>query len=263
MMQPGMEMMRGGDGMEGQMMAAAQQLMSFLPVLPTAGFLLAGYTFITIDRRREGSLSKDDKQAGLKLVLFALMLVSLMGAAGGVETLLHYILSGAKTGSGALKMSLAVLIASGGAFAIFWLVFLPKTNSKEAPQPERFFLGAVAAMAGGKFIAGLGQLTSMLFLSAPWPFTSQSFAVILVNGGLMFFALARFGSLSGWTTPVRQVPPANFPPQGGGYPPQGGGYPPQGGGYPPQGGGYPQQGGGYPQQGGGYPPQGGGGYPPA
>jgi hypothetical protein len=165
------------------------------------------------------------------------------------------------------------------------LMFLPRTNKHEYPQVERFAVGIVAALTGMSTIMGLNTLLSALLGAAPgWPPKAHALANLLVMGGVAFFALNRFGSLSGWTAPVKPTMPVmpqgygqqpGFPPQGqqmppqqqGGYPMQGG-YPPQGGGQmPPQGGGgYPPQGGGggYPPQGGGggLPPPGGGGYPP-
>lgn len=238
--------------------------------------LFAGYFFVFWERRRDDSPLKGDDQVGLKLGLFTLLIVALGYATGGLVSVLWYLLSGTKAGSGLIKSGIASLLAGGIGFAAISFLFLPRTNAKEFDRVERFAVGGVAIASGALALSALNGLLGGLFTSADWKFvTAQDFATLLVYGALFFLTLMRFGQLSGWTVPQRPVMPMQQPP-GGGYPPQGGGgyqqggggYPPQGGGgYPPQGGGgYPPQGGGggYPPQGGGggYPPQGGGGYPP-
>lgn len=217
-------------------------------------FVAASYFLITLDRQRATSTSKDDTQVGIKLVLFGLMLAGVQIAAGGVDTLLSYLLGGAKGDSGPMKVALASILVGVATVAILAKVLLPRTNSATYKQPERFFTGFVALQFGVMALMGLHGVLTALFTSKAWADTSGHLASTIVSGAIAFLALGRFGSLSGWTA---------APPRAAGFPPQaGGGYPPQGGGYPPQGGGYPPQGGGYPPQGGGYPPQGGGGYPP-
>jgi hypothetical protein len=254
--------------MEAALMGSAMQAVSGM-MFGTAAFgvLVLGYFFIFWDRRKEDSANKDDGQVGIKHTLMALMLVGLGIVAGGVDTVVGSLLSGngdvIKAG---IKGGLANLIAGAVAFGGILFLFLPRTNSKDYPQAERFAAGAVAAVAGVAAIFALQGFLSGLFGGTPWAMNAGNLSSLLVYGALGVIALSRFGGMSGWAAPTRA--PAGFPPQGGGYPPQGqggGGYPPQGGGYPPQGqgGGYPPQGGGYPPQGqgGGYPPQG-GGYPP-
>ena len=217
---------------------------------------------LTLDRQRANSLSKDDTQAGLKIVLFALCLFGIGTAAGGLQILLGSVLGGFKEGGAVIKVSLPA-------------------DRRRCTDRRRRVEGAAAAHERGDPQAGRAVLpgrprgpvrnlragcreraaSSGVFMSAPWGVTAQYLA----------------GDRHRWRDPVplgqplrrdlgldaagrarrRWQHPPQYPPQGGGYPPQGGGYPPQGGGYPPQGGGgYP------PQGGGGYPPQGGGGYPP-
>jgi hypothetical protein len=217
-------------------------------------FLAFAYFFLVWDARRTDSPNKDDGQIGLKLVLYFFIIVGVGIAAGGVANLLNYLLSGAKTGTPALKQGLADLIA--GVVPIFAaaVVLLPRTNYKQYTRAARLAYGYLAAFGGFMAFQSLHSLVGQLIMSMPWASTSGQLANLLVFGGIGFFALFRLGSLSSWSAPVRPAPMA--PTHSQGYP-QGGGYPPQG--YPPQG--YPQGGGGY---GGGYgPPQGqGGGYPP-
>jgi hypothetical protein len=229
-------------------------------------FVVFGYFMVTLDRARDGSLSKDDGQVGVKLVLHSFILMGIMMAAGGVTTLVHYVFSGFKGGSGPIKQSIPSIAIGAVAVVVASKAFLTRTNNGTHRQIERFMLGALALVYLGMALMMLDLFVTGLINDMPWEANSGSFAVGVVSTLVSLFAIIRLGSISGWVAPAPPPPPPpqqsqGMPPGGGGYPPQGGGYPPQGGGYPPQGGGYPPQGGGYPPQGGGYPPQG-GGYPP-
>jgi hypothetical protein len=247
------------------------------------GLVLFGYFYIFWDRRNQESANKGDGQIGLKLVLYALGLFSLGMAAGAVAEILGWGLAGAKSAVGMktsapVKSGIASLVAGGGGLAAIMFMFLPRTNTKEYPQVERFALGIVALVAGIGALAGLNAFLQGLFnvhpaMGTAWAPKAHAAAGLAVNGALAAVVLMRFGTMSGWTAPVKPVMPMmqqpGFPPQQGypqqaqmqqqGYPQQPQmqqGYPPQGGGYPPQGGG------GYPPQGGGGLPPPGGGYPP-
>jgi len=241
-------------------------LLRELPAIGTVGAILfvgAAYFLLTLDRQRANSLSKDDTQAGLKIVLFGIVMAGVIMAAGGAQTLLTYVFAGFKGGSGPIKVAIPPIVIGALAVVIVVKAILPRTNAATQRQPERFLLGALAIQFAVLGMISLNGFLTGLFTDVAWGANAGNVAGTVVSAAVLFFALGRFGALSGWTAPVAP-PPMQHPPQGGGYPPQGGGYPPQGGGYPPQGGGYPPQGGGgYPPQGGGgYPPQGGGGYPP-
>ena len=248
-----------------QVMGGAQAVIS--AVLP-AVFVGFAYFVLTLDRQRANSPSKDDTQAGIKLVLFALMIAGVTMAAGGVEKLLAFVFSGFKGGAGPIKQALPPILVGGAVAAAVALAFLPRTNNTTYRQVERYSLGTLGVYYGIALITGLNGVLSGLFAGAAWGMTAPALATVIVAGAVGLLSVLRLGTISGWTAPVR--PQASYPPQGGqgggGYPPQQGGYgqqggyPPQGGGYPPQGGGYPPQGGGYPPQGGGYPPQQGGGW---
>jgi len=246
-----------------------------LGAVAAIGFVAAAYLFVTIDRHRADSPSKDDKQVGLKLVLFGLVLAGVHYAAGGVTGVLAYILGGAKGGSGPMRAAIPSIVVGGAVVFAVYKVLLPRTNAAVQRQAERFMLGLLGLEYSVLAILGIHGFLTALFLDYGWNAMSGSIAWTGVYGAIGFLAISRFGAISGWTMPARPAGPApmQFPPQGpqggnppgGGFPPQGGsGYGPPGGGYPPQGGGYPPQGGsGYGPPGGGYPPQGGGGgYPP-
>jgi len=245
----------------GRGMGELLQLLPSIEALALAGgFVVFAYLVITLDRRRETSPSKDDTQVGIKLVLYGLALAGILIAATGVEGLLSYVLGGFKGGAGPIKGALPPILVGGAAAVAMLTMMIPRTNSKVAPQAERFAVGVLGLVYGSLAIGQTTAFLGGLFNSFPWAMTSGSLAGMLVSGAIGFLAVNRLGALSSWSAPARPAAPMSPP----GYPPQqGGGYPPQGGGYPPQqGGGYPPQGGGYPPQGGGYPPQGGGGYPP-
>lgn len=219
--------------------------------LGAPAFLAFAYFFLVWDARKADSPNKDDGQIGLKVVLYFLVIIGVGFAAGGVALLLNYALSGAKTGTPALKQALAGIIAGVVPIFAVAVVLLPRTNYRQYTRAARLAYGYLAALGGFMSLMSLQGLVSQLIMSAPWATTSGELANLIVFAGIGFFSLFRLGSLSGWSAPARPTPMA--PSHSQGYPPQGGGYPPQG--YPPQG--YPQ---GY---GGGYgPPQGGGGYPP-
>jgi hypothetical protein len=249
--------------------------------------VLIGYFFITWERRRADSPMKDDEHAHLKLTLYALMIIALGIAAGGLVEILGYLLSGAKGGSIRIKGGISHLVSGGAGLVALFFLFLPRTNAKDYPKAEQYASGVLALFAGMMALNSFDDLLSGLFAGGPWLINSAHLSSLLVMGAITAIALFRFGALSGWTVPVRtmpmpqqgypqqgfpqqqqqqqqQVPQQGYPPQGGGYPPQGGGVPPQGGGQPPGGGYNPQGGGGLPPpSGGGYPPPGGGGYPGA
>jgi hypothetical protein len=232
----------------------------FLGATAAIGFIAFAYFMLTLDRGRANSPSKDDTQAGIKLVLWALIIAGVATVSGGVVELLGYMLSGFKGGSVPVKHSLPTILVGALVIVVAAKAFMPRTNNSTHHQVERYALGMLGLGYGLMALFALNMLLEGLFNDAPWGANASSIASLLVALAVAGFSIPRFGGMSGWTAPVAPPPmaPPQYPPQGGGYPPQGGGYPPQGGGYPPQGGGYPPQGGGYPPQGGGYPPQGGG-----
>jgi len=249
-------------------------------MLIIAGFavLVLGYFYITWDKRRDDSPNKEDGQVGLKLAIYALMLVSLGLFAGALADVLGYVISGAKGGSVVIKSGIASILAGGGGFAAGFLLLLPRTNTVQFGQAERFAVGSAMLAAVLAAVFGAQEALQQLFGVGPagWQPKAYAIAEAAVAGALAFLATSRFGALSGWVIPVRPVAPAVAPQAG--YPGQSAGpygqLPPGAdpgyqnagpGGYPPHG--YPQQpnqGGGYPGQaphGGGYPQSAQGGYP--
>lgn len=243
-------------------------IVAFVPIL-----LLAAYFFSFWDKRSDDSASAGDNQVLLKLTLWGLLLASVAMAASGLQLMLGFLFAGAPKGtSGIIKMGLSMIIAGGGMFALVYFLFLPRSNNKDYPRIEKLAFGYVAGISGIITLSLLLGLLNGLFNSMGWKtYTGWRFGGLAVYGALTFVAMMRFGSMSGWTVPVRAAPMAGYAqpmqpqqpmqgyPQQPQQPMQGYGQP-QGGGYPPQGGGQ-QGGGGLPPPGGGYPPPG-GGYPP-
>jgi hypothetical protein len=236
------------------------------PVITGFGALLilAFYFFLIWDARRADSPSHGDGQVGLKVTLYTFYLVAIGYGAMGLVEVLHYLLSGADTGTANLKSGLAGVLAGGVVTVMVWKGLLPRTNHTQYPKAERLAYGTLAATGGVALIGALVTLIDAVIVWPSWLQVSGALARVIVLGLITTLSLLRFGRMSGWVAPQPPPPPPHHPPQGyggppPGYPPQG--YPPPGGGYPPAGGGYPPAGGGYPPAGGGYPPPG-GGYPP-
>jgi len=280
--------------MFGQMLGQASGAFGYLLMLGAPAFLVLTYFFIAWDKRLPDSENVSDNQVGLKLGLFFLALVGLSMATSGLSSFLHYLLSGTKVGTWALKSGIAGVLAGVVVVGGVWFVFLPRTNHAEFPRATRYAFGYVAVIAGMTAALSLNGLLDGMFNSASWSANSGNLANLVVFGGLAFVTLTRFGAICGWAAPPPrqqsfsgpaggfQAGPGGFPggpgpgpgPQGGfpsggqgpgpgpqgGFPPSGGQGPgPQGGGFPPSGGQGPGPQGGFPAPGG---QQGGGGLPP-
>jgi hypothetical protein len=247
-------------------------LLWFLTTAPPC-FALA-YLLLSLDARRDrGNGGAEDGQIGLKVSLYLLLVLGIGAATRGAADVLHYLLSGTKIGSGAIKSGIGGLLAGGTVIFAAQFLLLPRTNHAQHPRVTRLALGYLAAMSGLVTVQALDEFLTALIGGSSWPGNAGALARVLVFGGMGMAATGRLGALSGWTMPVRPVPvppPHGYAPQAGmpGYPPQGGypaaypqapAYPPQGG-YPPAGGGPPPPAGGGPPPGGGFPPP--GGFPP-
>ncbi len=245
--------------MEQMMMQAMQYgvAAAFMPLL------VAIYFFVVWDAHREGSASAGDTQIGIKVAIHVFALVAIVLAAGGVTSIITFVLFKVKSGGSSemIKAGIGNIIVGGGVFFVCWQMLLPRTNWKEHEKVTRLTLGGLAAVSGIIAITTFAAFVSNLIMGARWIPNSMNLSTALVFGAIGFFSLMRLGSMSGWVAPPPKA--AGFPPAagGGGYDPNQGyqQQPPQGG-YPPQGGGGtpPAGGGGYPPQGGGAPPAGGG-----
>lgn len=207
-------------------------------------FSLIIYVVLVLDRRRDGSPSRDDTQIGLKTFLYAALAAAVIFAADGASDLLGFILGGFKGGWSVMRGPLAQIATAGGAAFAIHALLLPRTNHVEKPAAERLGTGLVAVALGGFALYAADVFVDAVLAGDAWLKISGALAMLGVFGGVTVLAVIRLGALSGWHAPPRapampMQPPMTGqpmpPPLGGGYPPQGG-YPP-GGGYPPQGGG--------------------------
>src|SRR4249920_159552 len=122
-------------------------------------FVAFGYFILTLDRQRANSPSKDDTQAGLKLVLYGLVFAGVATAAGGLTTLLGYMLASFKGGSGPIKQALPAIIVGALVVLIVTKALLSRTNASSNHQPERYLLGALGVQFG---VSGIVALDGVL-----------------------------------------------------------------------------------------------------
>ena len=210
--------------------------------------ILAFYFFLTWDAQRADSPNRGDGQIGLKVALYAFLLVAVAIGSFGLSRLLHYVLSGADTGTDRLKSGMAALLTGGLALLMVSKGLLPRTNDAQFPKAARLAYGTLAALAGVSAIGAVFALLYDCLVWQSWVDVAGALSDTLVLALVTTISLLRFGRMSGWVSPQ---PPSgaypSYPPGYGGTPP--GSYPPPQGGYPP---GYPPAG--YPPPGGGYSP---------
>lgn len=252
-------------------------------------FVVLGYFYILLDRRREDSVSKGDGQVGVKLVLCGLVLQGLSSVVGGVVSLLDFILSGFSPTS-TLKAAFAAIAAGAAVAGLSFAVGYRRTNADKFSQVNRFAAGVVTLAAGLFAAMMLAALLNGLMGGGGWAAIRGPLSPLVVYGALAFVAAGIHGKLSGIVSAAPAPAPAAGYGQGYGqqaaYGQQQAGYGQQAGyaqqagqqpagyaspgqaqpGYGQQQAGYAQQQpqAGYGQQPAGYPQSGGqgGGYPP-
>ena len=106
-----------------------KEVFAILGTVAAIVFVGAGYFFISLDRQRATSTSKDDTQVGLKLVLYGLVLAGISIAAGGVTTLLSFIFGGFKGGSLPIRQALPTIIVGALVVVLIAKAMLPRTNA--------------------------------------------------------------------------------------------------------------------------------------
>ncbi len=152
---------------------------------------------------------RGDPQLGLKLVLFFSLLIAVGIVAGACERVLGYLLAGAKAAKGQpgwwpIKQGIAEFAAGSVGIAAILFLFLPRSNHREFPQLERYTYGAVALIATSSSIIELRHVLTGFFGALPgWPAKAHALASLLVTAALGYWALLRFGRMSGWQMPRR------------------------------------------------------------
>jgi len=139
-----------------------------------AGFIAFSYFLLTLDRGRANSPSKDDTQAGIKVVLFALIIAGVAMTATGLDELLAYALGGFKGGSAPIKHALPTILVGALTVVVAAKAFLPRTNNSTHRQVERYALGLLGfAYAMSWLMAQVG-----LMVRTPEVVNNASFIVI-------------------------------------------------------------------------------------
>src|SRR5438552_2914294 len=128
--------------------AFADKIPALIGAFAAIFFVGASYFLLTLDRSRATSPAKDDTQAGLKIVLYGLILAGIVTAAVGLDGLLSYMLAGFKGGSGPIKQALPSIIVGALVVLIVAKALLPRTNAATAHQPERYLAGLLGIEFG-------------------------------------------------------------------------------------------------------------------
>src|SRR5687767_3509180 len=168
--------------------------------------VVAFYFFVNWDARRPDSPYRADTQIGIKVALYAFFVVAIGFAAVGLTKVLHYMLSGADTGTGNLKSGLAGLLTGGIVTVMVWKGLLPRTNDAQFPKTARLAYGTLAAMAGVALIAALVQLVQTVLVWPDWVGVAGTVSDTIVLGLLAAFSLLKLGRMSGWVTPQPPAP---------------------------------------------------------
>lgn len=276
-----------------------------IPGVPSVGFgtfaavaalpvAAAIYLLLFWGKRSAAECSwRDDDQIGLKVIVGTMILMGTALLAGGLQGLLHLLLT-FKNFVSTLKVVLPDLLVGAAVLGGTIMFVVPKTNHGAHPKALRLTTGAIVLVGAIATVMGLDSLLKTVFLWPSWgevadSLTSLVTAVVVMGGAGYMYAKMIGVEVPDIPMPQQQstsqqqgAAQQQYQQQAGyqqqGAAPQQQQYPQQGaqqyqqqqaGGYPPpqQAGGYPspQQGGGYPpQQGGGgsAPPRPGGGYPP-
>ena len=169
-------------------------------------FIVLGYFAVVIDRRRDNSSSRDDHNVGVKLVLFALVIAGVLILVGGLQQLFAWAFGGFKA-TDQLKEAAANFV-TGGFVVMTLIVFaLPRTNSRTAPQVERFALGVIALFTGLTTIGALNDVIRFVFMGEQWPKIGGSLAQVIAHALVAGLSIARLGRLSNWGGASQQAQP--------------------------------------------------------
>lgn len=173
-------------------------------------FVVLGYFYILLDRRREDSISKGDGQVGIKLVLCGLVLWGVLAIAGGLEGLLTFILAGFSP-AGLVKSAFASIIAGAAVAGVAFAMGYRRTNADKFAQVNRFAAGVVTLGAGVYAATSLSMLFNGLIADISWPAIRGPLVPLVIYGALAFVAASIHASLSG----IVSAAPARAPAYGG------------------------------------------------
>jgi hypothetical protein len=158
--------------------------------IPVAGAI---YILLFWGKRSSGECSwRDDDQLGLKVIVGTLIMVGTALFAGGLQSLLHLLLTFKEFVprlKGAMPDLLVGAVVLGG--AIMFLV--PKTNHEQEPKALRLVAGAIALTGAVATVLGLDAFLKTVFQWPDWfavagSFTSLVTALVVFGGSGYLYA---------------------------------------------------------------------------
>jgi hypothetical protein len=172
-----------------------------LSVLPVAVII---YFVLVWDARRAGSPAADDDQIGLKTIGAALTLVGVLMLAGGLQSLLHLLLTFSDF-MDRLKALLPDLVVGALVAMVAVLMLVPKTNADRFPKSKRLTAGAIALAAGTTSVAALADVMRNVISWSAWSPLASSLSQLIVTAVLFAAGMIALGKLSG----VQMAPQAS------------------------------------------------------
>lgn len=190
-----------------------------LSVLPVAVVI---YFVLLWDARRSGSPAADDDQLGIKTIGAALTLVGVLLLAGGLQSVLHVLLTFTDF-LDRIKAAAPDLVVGGFVTVLAAFVLLPKTNAARFPKSKRLTAGAIALVAGTTSVAALADVVRRVIAWPSWSSVAESLTLLVVAGLLFAVGMMALGKLSGVDIgpEVRAAGGSGQPQQSQGFAPQG------------------------------------------
>jgi hypothetical protein len=173
-------------------------------VLPVAVII---YFVLLWDARRPNSPAAQDDQIGLKTIGAALTLVGVLMAAGGLQSVVHVLLTFTDF-LDRLKAALPDLVVGGFVTILAAFVLVPKTNAAQFPKSKRLTAGAIALGAGTTSVSALADVLRRVINWSSWSPVADAVSLLAVTGVLFAAGMIALGKLSG----VEMAPQSASPP---------------------------------------------------
>ncbi|NVB40408.1 hypothetical protein G6O69_21390 [Pseudenhygromyxa sp. WMMC2535] len=190
-----------------------------IPTLPSGGSLstlvgglwalpIAGVIYLLLVLGKlfaPGCPWKDDDQLGLKVIISALLLVGTALFAGGLQGLLHLLITFDEF-LATLKIVLPDLLVGAITLGGALMFGVPRTNHEQFPKAMRLTAGAIALSGAVTTVLSLDNLLTTIFLWPSWSAVAGSLTTLLT--AVIVFAGAGyvFARLCGVQVPSLPVP---------------------------------------------------------
>src|SRR5690606_18937405 len=112
-------------------------------------------------------------QLGIKTIGAALTLVGVLLLAGGLQSVLHVILTFTDF-LDRIKAAAPDLVVGGFVTVLAAFVLLPKTNAARFPKSKRLTAGAIALVAGTTSVAALADVVRRVIAWPSWSSVAES-----------------------------------------------------------------------------------------